>query len=213
MHPFCTVQWMICKYQDECFHVLRSGLKSAASSASYSHLHHLAVRDSTHRSPSGRHTKAIMTTTSTCRSLWIAPNWKLPWPDNSQTGPQIKHPFTITCQRASDHYWTSLEIMSFWFGRADTFVMSAASVDPSSVVIHRYFLIVCLSVESCSLNISSQNNEEHWRTWTEKRWERRIEERWLCILINYYTHWMFINDMQNKYSLMKGKESFWMNSK
>jgi len=68
MHPFCTVQ-MICKYQDERFHVLRSGLKSAASSASYSFLHHMAVRDSTHRSPSGRHTKAIMTAASTCRTV------------------------------------------------------------------------------------------------------------------------------------------------
>jgi hypothetical protein len=84
MHPFCTVQWMICNYQDECFHVLRSGLKSAASSASYSHLHHLAVRDSTHRSPSGRHTKAIMTTASTCRSLWISPNLELRLNTHSQ---------------------------------------------------------------------------------------------------------------------------------
>ena len=84
MHPFCTVQWMICKYQDECFHVLRSGLKSAASSASYSHLHHLAVRDSTHRSPSGRHTKAIMTTAPTCRSLWISPNLELRLNTHSQ---------------------------------------------------------------------------------------------------------------------------------
>ncbi len=33
--------------------------------------------------------------------------------DNSQAGPQTKHPFTITCKRVSDHYWTPLEIMSW----------------------------------------------------------------------------------------------------
>ena len=40
MHPCWTMQRMIFFRQDECFHVIRSGLNSIASSAFYSHLHH-----------------------------------------------------------------------------------------------------------------------------------------------------------------------------